>query len=311
MSKRIMAWLLTLVMLMSIWPAEYVMAGDTQASQEAVITVEKVTAMPGDTVKVNVAVSNNPGILGATLKLTYGEGLELTGAENGEAFSKLSLTKPGVFGSPCNFFWGATDIASEDIKDGIILELTFNVSESAEEGAAIPIAVSYESGDILDRNLNEVAVSVTDGSVTIEDFMYGDLNGDKKINTMDVILLSRYIAGGYNVTIDTRAADFNADSKLNTMDVILVSRYIAGGYGVEPPAGRPTVSEKHNLSKVEFKAATCTEDGHMAYWVCADCEKYFSDAEGTHEVSHESVVIPATGHTEEIIPAVEPTEKAG
>ena len=61
----------------------------------------------------------------------------------------------------------------------------------------------------------------------------GDLNGDGQVNSTDVILLRRYIAGGYGVSIDEDAADVNADGMLNSTDVILIRRYIAGGYGVE------------------------------------------------------------------------------
>jgi|GEM_PF-2275320 len=41
----------------------------------------------------------------------------------------------------------------------------------------------------------------------------------------------------------------------------------------------------HTLSSHEAKAATCAEAGHAAYWECSDCEKYFSDAQGTAEIT--------------------------
>lgn len=63
--------------------------------------------------------------------------------------------------------------------------------------------------------------------------MPGDLNGDSQVNSTDVILLRRFIAGGYSVSINEDAADVNADGMLNSSDVILIRRYIAGGYGVE------------------------------------------------------------------------------
>ena len=66
----------------------------------------------------------------------------------------------------------------------------------------------------------------------------GDLNLDGSINTTDVVLLRRYIAGGYGVSIHEAAADVNADGVLNTSDVVLLRRYIAGGYGVELASGR-------------------------------------------------------------------------
>ena len=52
---------------------------------------------------------------------------------------------------------------------------------------------------------------------------------------------------------------------------------------------------KHDLTKVEAKAATCTEDGYEEYYVCNRCKKLFSDPEGTKEISA-PVVINALGH---------------
>ncbi|MCD7729111.1 MAG: choice-of-anchor I family protein [Clostridia bacterium] len=53
----------------------------------------------------------------------------------------------------------------------------------------------------------------------------------------------------------------------------------------------------HTLTHTEAKAATCTENGNTEYWYCSVCEKYFSDEDGTTEISVEDTVIAATGHT--------------
>ncbi len=50
----------------------------------------------------------------------------------------------------------------------------------------------------------------------------------------------------------------------------------------------------HNLTKVASKQATCTEDGHEAYYECSVCHKLFSDAEGENEIS--KPVIPKLNH---------------
>ena len=52
------------------------------------------------------------------------------------------------------------------------------------------------------------------------------------------------------------------------------------------------------LEKIPEKAATCTADGHSAYWYCAAFDKYFSDENGVNEITAKDTVIPATGHGE-------------
>ena len=55
----------------------------------------------------------------------------------------------------------------------------------------------------------------------------------------------------------------------------------------------PTVT--HNLQKVDYKAPTCTENGNIEYWFCKNCGKYFSDENGTNEITLEDTILPATG----------------
>ncbi len=51
----------------------------------------------------------------------------------------------------------------------------------------------------------------------------------------------------------------------------------------------------HDLTETEAKAATCTEDGNIAYWTCGTCGKLFKDSEGTQEISQSETVV-AAGH---------------
>ena len=52
----------------------------------------------------------------------------------------------------------------------------------------------------------------------------------------------------------------------------------------------------HQLRAVDAKAPTCEESGNIAYWVCNECGKYFSDADGTQVITLEETVLSATGH---------------
>ena len=56
----------------------------------------------------------------------------------------------------------------------------------------------------------------------------------------------------------------------------------------------------HELTYVEAVDATETEDGNIAYYTCETCGTYYSDAEGTTEISSDDIVIAATGEEESI-----------
>lgn len=53
----------------------------------------------------------------------------------------------------------------------------------------------------------------------------------------------------------------------------------------------------HDMTYVTAVEATCTEEGHTAYYKCDDCGKYYSDEEGKNEITLSSTVVAAKGHT--------------
>ena len=281
--KRLLALMLSIFMLITLTPNTILAENDTTS-----VVVQSVTASAGTIVDVPVIIHNNPGILGATLKITYDSKLTLQNITNGSAFSALTMTKPGAFTSPCNVTWDGQDIDEEDIVDGNILVLRFAIPNNANEGETFNISASYEEGDFVDSNLNPVELTITNGAITIVNIKYGDLDGDDKVNSTDVIMMRRHIAGGYSQTINELAADVNLDTNINTTDVILVRRFIAGGYGVDLPYRVC----KHNLEAISAKEATETEEGNIAYWRCKSCGKLFSDAAGTTVIALADTIIP-------------------
>lgn len=71
----------------------------------------------------------------------------------------------------------------------------------------------------------------------------------------------------------------------------------------------PALGHTHDMVAVEAKEATCTEAGNIAYYECQKCGLKYKTAEGLLEdqLTDEEVVIPATGHTMELVEAKEPT----
>ncbi len=56
-------------------------------------------------------------------------------------------------------------------------------------------------------------------------------------------------------------------------------------------------ADGHNLTAYSAKAATCTQAGNLAYWICETCHLYFLDQNGEQETSADKVLVPATGHS--------------
>lgn len=307
-TKKLLSVFLALLMMLTVFPTSII----ASAANAATVTVESVNAVPGSNVEVNINVKNNPGILAANFTVTYDKGLTLIDSKSGDAFSALSMTKPENYNSPCKFGWDALEIADEDIKDGTILTLTFSVDKNVSANSKLNVKLSYQNGNIIDSDLNDIPVTINNGSVTIIDYIPGDINGDGTIDLKDVTLVRRLVTG-YGVTANKLAADVNGDGEITMKDVVLIRRYVvdAEGYGVTLVPGGSNV-HTHTMTATAAKAATCTENGNIAYWYCSSCEKYFTDKDGNNAVSQADTVIKAKGHTVVIDPAVAPTdEKTG
>lgn len=151
----------------------------TQANQERVEEAEKngtpklvissTQAAPGDTVEVTASLVNNPGILGMSFVLSYDESvLKLTKAENGEATEGvLDMNCSEELGNGCIFLWDGESIASDQIKDGEILKITFEVLDTAADGKT-PVKLIGEEDGIFDNDLQNVTLTVDDGYVSVE-----------------------------------------------------------------------------------------------------------------------------------------------
>ncbi len=85
----------------------------------------------------------------------------------------------------------------------------------------------YQPGDMISPGQ-----SITLYAVWKKDFILGDADGDGDVGLMDVVQITRYLAGGWDITVDVTAADVNKDGKVDLRDVAVLRRYLAGGWGV-------------------------------------------------------------------------------
>ncbi len=303
MKNRFISAFLAFVMIFTIIPFN-AFAADVQETT-AVVSVKNTTAEPGNTVTVNVVIENNPGILGMTLKLNFDDSIAtLKSVKNGDALSAMSFTPPtgDALVSGCNLVWDAEEVKAEDIKDGVMAMLTFEIAEDAIPGAFVDIDFSYNKGAIRDSDFSAIDVSIVSGRISILDYTPGDLNESGYIDSTDVVFLRRYIAGGYTtpegnpITINEFAADVDDNDYLDSTDIVSIRRNIAGGYGVELLPH--TEKCKHiSLTAIPAKEATCTDDGNVAYWACDDCSKVFSDAAATTEITIEDTILTVEHQT--------------
>ena len=205
---------------------------DRTPTTEAVFTLTGGKASAGETVQVSVLVSNNPGIAAARLSLSYDKTvLTLEDVENGDVFGASAFTKGGSLSAvPYTVLW-EDSLNPDHTADGTLVTYTFRVKDDAEEGTTA-VTLSYDANSTYNANLDNVTFLVQDGTVTIQNRLPGDANGDGSIDLKDATVLRRYLAGGWNVTVTAKNADVNGDGEVTLKDVSYITRYLAGGWGI-------------------------------------------------------------------------------
>lgn len=192
------------------------------------IVVESLNTASGTFAELNISLKNNPGIVGMTIDIDFDESvLTLTEVKDGGLLGTNSH-KPECQ-SPYTLSW-SNDVSTTDYSEnGVIATLKFAVSDTASTGE-YPITVSYDydNMDIYNKELEKIKFQTVNGSITVVDYLCGDVNSDGKVNNLDKVILTRYLAKWNDYqNINTYAADVNNDGKVNNLDRVILTRHLA------------------------------------------------------------------------------------
>lgn len=202
----------------------------------AVVSVAPVRGKAGQTIEVAVTLENNPGFADLSIEIGYDTDImQLTSVTHNSAVGGNFTTSQQLDQQPYMLNW--VEGTKSNTFTGTLVTLLFQIKDSAAPGS-YPVTVSYYKGkqgnnvdgeDVnYDQDFNRVPITYVDGSVTVYSYTPGDLNGDDKINTKDVVYLLRYIAGWSLDGLEEDALDVNGDGKVNSKDAVHLLRYIAG-----------------------------------------------------------------------------------
>ena len=142
----------------------------TYTTSKIVISAESVTVNKGTgEVTVNIRVYNNPGIMGAVLKVSVNDQMFSFKSASKAGFPSLTLTAPGpsTTSSPYTFMLDALELSGDDRKDGTLFSITFKIDNTNAAGT-YDVKLSYNNKGIFDENYNYPNVSLENGTITIK-----------------------------------------------------------------------------------------------------------------------------------------------
>ena len=202
-------------------------------STNGVFSVSSTAAYPGGIIQVTISADNNPGIVAVLLKISYDKTLlTLTNVENGTVFGTLAFTQGNDLSAvPYVLMWEDSLSETNYTTTGTLATLTFSVNPNASVGDTI-ITVKYDEDSTFNTDLDNVPFDVTGGVISIRSSCPGDADEDGAVTLQDVVLITRLLAGGWNVTINETNSDVNRDGEINLKDAVLIRRFLAGGWNV-------------------------------------------------------------------------------
>jgi len=263
------------------------------AEQGMTLSVKDETALPGDTVQVQIKLENNPGLASLKFNVAYDDMLTLQKVEFSSAFGAY-VTAPEPYKNPqtISFISPLTEVNT----NGVFATLTFLVSPDAPDQYDADIRLICDDENIFNGDYDSITTVAFNGKVHIVHGYPGDVNGDRTVNNKDAILLFQYVAG-MNVEVDRNALDVNGDGKVNNGDAVILFRYVAG-WDVEISRNPiMSVCRHERTEQQNGYDATCTKNGLTDGLQCSDCGL----------VMIPQTVIPAQGHSPLMISPQEPT----
>lgn len=286
-TKRLVSIVLTIFILMTLSSFSAIAI---EENGDLCIYVAQKMGFPGETVDVEISIRNNPGLGSLKFDVEYGDYLTLENVSFDSAFGML-VTAPTPYTNPQTL--SCISPTQEITTEGVFATLTFAIAEDAPNNYTSEIKITYEPNGICDGDLVNINTTVENGKVTICHRKPGDTNNDDLVDNKDAILVFRHSAG-WDVDLtdeDKEWMDVNADFYKDNKDAILIFRASAGWDVKLLP---PPVKHVHSLTTIPAKEATATENGNIAYWYCATCNKYFNDSECSNEITLEDTVIKYT-----------------
>ena len=312
MKKRIMALLLTLLMVLSMAPVSALADEGFTCLLEA--DAESVHA--GEEFTVAAKVRNAPKFAGFQLLIKY-DADRLEPVKNGSRYTDQegSILSASLTDNVTPTGLYATYIAETDVEasEGTLFTFKFKVKDGAPAGKVdITVETDVEfdgvwtcsEGDLTDPAYQNTSITIAGVEITGV-----TLEGEGLTTTEDGKYALTIIEGGeaaltakVEPAAASQAVTWRAGEGITVTDgKITTTAGTTGTFTVTAAAGDKSaaciVTVTHgDLKPAAATPATCERDGQKAHWFCSTCNNRYTDPAGTQKATEEELTDPMKGH---------------
>ena len=200
------------------------------------VTADSIPTPPGEQITVPVRIADNLGFTNFAISLEYDhEKLTLLSINTEDIESNyicgtqvsMNLAWENAEKKSCGYIVSAS--AEAVAEDGILFTATFQVHEDFKDSTAVMPVVHYiRNNAAVFSVFEEITASVTPGMVNA--VVAGDVTGDGVVEYDDVMLIYKASLGEAALTEEEKLpADINGDQKIDNLDVEEIYRIYTGG----------------------------------------------------------------------------------
>ena len=119
--------------------------------------------------------------------------------------------------------WAMPRTADEVVSTPAASKYTFHLGELLPE-----YTITATNPEAVNDTYQSVACAAQNGTITVRDYIAGDVSGDGILNRADLVMFARYFARYEDASgINMAAADVTGDGTVNRGDLVKLARYFA------------------------------------------------------------------------------------
>lgn len=189
-----------------------------------------VTATPadiGETSTVIVQYLRNPGFSGYNFAINFDQDLlEVQSIESQLALGSFNSNIEDADRQSLNVVWYHSSNVEDDCT---LFTMELLVNEGATLGDVLDITITNNEGGVYNADSELVPVYFSDGALSVDAVVVGDIYEDGAVNANDASLLARYLTTITDLNIrQLTAADVYADDTVDMKDIVRLAQVIVG-----------------------------------------------------------------------------------
>ncbi|MBR4389981.1 MAG: Ig-like domain-containing protein [Prevotella sp.] len=228
------------------------------------IYLERVEGAAGSQVTLSVKMKNTVEVQGYQFDLYLPEGVTVATDEDGFSLIELSTErtttrKTDYFNSTVQadgsirVLCGSSKGYTFDGNDGEVATITLNISEDMEEG---DYPIILKEVNLTDKNSTLYTTAYLKSTLSIINFILGDVNGNKKVEVADFIATANYILGNPPQVFIFKAGDLNNNKNIEVSDFIGIANIILNS---STSSNAPAAAPKKGPRKAATDISTLTD----------------------------------------------------